>query len=188
MTAADQRNTDTGKIVVWFAAAIFFIACTWASYALWANFQYRTFDLAYYVQALWQLIHGRYQVSVEDVPLLGNHVEPIVFLFVPLFALIRHPMLFVVVQNVALAAMAPIGYRLARRYFDAGTAALLSAALLLSPAAGYIALHEFHPEAFSAPLLLLMVYSRIVRRLWLHWICFIGVLACKENMALLLTA
>jgi len=57
-----------------------------------------------------------------------------------------------------------------------------------SPAAAYIALHEFHPEALSAPLLLLMIYSRSVRRLWLHWLCFAGVLSCKENMALLLGA
>src|SRR3979409_910356 len=76
--------------------------------ARWANFEYRTFDLAYYVQALWQLIHGRFHVSVLDVPLLGNHVEPIVFLIAPLFLLFRHPLLLVVVQNAALASMGPV--------------------------------------------------------------------------------
>ena len=93
----------------------FFALVSWTSFTRWANFEYRTFDLAYYVQAIWQLVHGRFEVSVEHVPLLGNHVEPIVFLFAPLFLVFRHPLLFVVVQNLALAAMGPIGYGMARR-------------------------------------------------------------------------
>ena len=51
-----------------------------------------------------------------------------------------------------------------------------------------MALHEFHPEALAAPFLLLMLDARTSRRLIRHWIWFIAVLACKENMALLLGA
>jgi uncharacterized membrane protein len=170
-------------------AALFFVAVTWTSWARWASFEYRTFDLAYYVQAIWQLIHGRLDVSVEHVPLLGNHVEPIILLFAPLFALFRHPMLFVVVQNAALACLGPIGYSIARRLgFDAKAALCLGAALLFAPATGYIALHEFHPEALAAPFILLMLRARLVRSLWQHWLWFVAVLACKENMALLLAS
>lgn len=182
-------GADPGKAVVFALAALFFVVCTWASYARWANFGYRTFDLAYYVQAIWQLIHGRFQVSVQNVPLLGNHVEPIVFLFAPLFAVFRHPILFVVVQNAALAAMAPIGYGIAKRLgFDGLRACFLSSPLLLTPAAGYIALHEFHPEALAAPFLLLMFHARLSNSVPRHWLWFAAVLACKENMALLLAA
>jgi uncharacterized membrane protein len=185
----NRRPVDSGQVVTATVAALFFVACTWTSYARWANFEYRTFDLAYYVQAIWQLIHGRLQVSVENVPLLGNHVEPIVFLFAPLFALFRHPMLFVVVQNAALAAMAPVGYNMAKRLgLDATRACLLGVALLVTPAAGYIALHEFHPEALTAPLLLLMFQARLANSVGRHWLWFLAVLACKENMALLLAA
>lgn len=174
-------------ILAW--AAAFFAVTTWTSYARWVSFEYRTFDLAYYVQAVWQFIHGRFEVSVLHAPLLGNHVEPIVFLFAPLFALVRHPMLFVVVQNGALAAMAPIGYQIARRLgFDDLRAVLLGAILLVTPATGYVALHEFHPEALTAPFLLLLWHARLTRSLWRHWIWFMAVLACKENMALLLAA
>ena len=175
-------------LFLWLVSAGFAALWSWASYCRWANFGYRTFDLAYYVQALWQLIHGRFTVTVENVPLLGNHVEPIVFLFAPLFAVVRHPMVFVTVQNAALASMAPLGYLLARRLFDGRISALLSLALLLTPATSFVALHEFHPEALSAPLLLLLVYARATGKLWLHWTSFFAVLACKENMALLLAA
>jgi uncharacterized membrane protein len=182
---SDQRE----KTTVFLLAALAFGVWTSVSWLRWANFQYRTFDLAYYVQALWQLIHGRFSVSVENVPLLGNHVEPIILLFAPLFALMRHPMVFVAVQNAALALMGPVGYNLARRLgFDRRTAVCLAVAILITPATGYVALHEFHPEALAAPLLLLMIYSRITGRLWLHWLSFVGVLASKENMALVLSA
>src|SRR6185295_20196680 len=106
---------DPGKGLIFSLAGVFFAVFTWASCARWANFEYRTFDLAYYVQALWQLLHGRFQVSVEGVPLLGNHVEPIVVLIAPLFLLFRHPMTFVVAQNAALASMGPVAFGIGRR-------------------------------------------------------------------------
>src|SRR5438876_12191784 len=111
---ANRRTLDASQAVTMAVAALFFAVCTWTSYARWANFQYRSFDLAYYVQAIWQLIHGRLDVSIENVPLLGNHVEPIVFLFAPLFAVFGHPMLFVAVQNAALARMPMVGYNIGR--------------------------------------------------------------------------
>ncbi|MDP9003225.1 MAG: DUF2079 domain-containing protein [Verrucomicrobiota bacterium] len=170
-------------------ALFFFLICTWTSYAHWANFEYRTFDLAYYVQALWQLLHGRFEVSVEGVPLLGNHVEPIVFVIAPLFFVFGHPLVFVVVQNAALASMGPVAFDIGRRLgLDRISALLLAAAVLIAPAAGYIALHEFHPEALTAPFLLLVLLARLRGSLRSHWIWLIAVLACKENMALLIAA
>src|SRR4029077_2612656 len=108
ITSSDLNNSNRqrlGNLVVWLGAAVFFASTTAVSWLRWANFHYRTFDLAYYVQAIWQLVHGRLAVSVENVPLLGNHVEPIIFLFAPVFGLIRHPMIFVVIQNAAIATM-----------------------------------------------------------------------------------
>ena len=184
---AERQTGEPGKVIVTALAGLFFLICTWTSYARWANFQYRSFDLAYYVQAIWQLIHGRFDISVENVPLLGNHVEPIVFLFAPLFAVFRHPILFVVVQNAALATMPLVGYNIAKRLgLDAKRACLLSTALLLAPAAGYIAIHEFHPEALVAPFLLLMLQAWVAKSISRHWLWFVAVLACKENMAPLL--
>ena len=189
MTTTKRLAADPGKGPIFGLALLFFAVCTWASYARWANFEYRTFDLAYYVQSLWQLIHGRFQVSVLGAPLLGNHVEPIVFLIAPLFLLFRHPLVFVVVQNAALASMGPVAFSIGQRLgLDRKTALLLGGAVLITPATGYIALHEFHPEAFAAPFLLLMLQARLRGSLHAHWGWLIAVLACKENMALLITA
>jgi uncharacterized membrane protein len=187
VTTTKRLAADPGQALIFSFALVFFAVCTWASYARWANFEYRTFDLAYYVQALWQLIHGRFQVSVEGVPLLGNHVEPIVFLIAPIFLLVRHPLVLVIIQNAALASMGPVAFRIGQRLgLNRKTALLLAVAILVAPATGFIALHEFHPEALTAPFLLLMIQARLRLSLRAHWGWLLAVLACKENMALLI--
>jgi uncharacterized membrane protein len=189
VTTAKRLVADPARAAAWSAAIIFFVACVGASYARWANFEYRSFDLAFYVQGLWQLIHGDFDVSLLGVPLLGNHVEPIVFLMAPVFAVFPHPMTLVVIQNAALGAMGILAFNVARRLgLKPAPALLLALAILLTPATGYVALHEFHPEALAAPCLLLMVHSRLRNSLRSHWLCLVAVLACKENMALLVAA
>ena len=168
-------------------ATIFALATAGASWWHWWTFQYGTFDLAFYVQALWLALRGEWLVSLLNVPLLGNHAEPIVFLLTPLFALWPHPMLLVSAQVLALATMPFTGRRIALRLgFSPRDATLLGAVLLLLPATAFVAIHEFHPEAFAAPLLLLLIEARTAGRLRLFWLWFLGALACKENIALLL--
>jgi hypothetical protein len=98
-------------------------------------------------------------------------------------------MILVVVQNAALASMGPVSYSIAKRLgLDGNRACLLAGALLITPTTGYIALHEFHPEALTAPLFLLLFCARLSNSVRRHWLWFLAVLACKENMALLLIA
>lgn len=189
MTARSDGSDHVAEFSIWIVAAAFLTVTTAASYARWANFEYGTFDLAYYVQALWQLLHLRFAVSILQTPLLGNHVEPIVIALAPIFAVLRHPITLVVIQNAALAAMGPIGFDIGRRQgLTSSAACAVAAALLVTPATGFVALHEFHPEAFAAPLLLLMYRARLCGSLRQHWLWFAAVLSCKENMALLLIA
>ncbi len=171
-------------------AAIFFAASTSAiSWWRWFTYQYGTFDLAFYVQGLWLACRGEWHVSLLDVPILGNHAEPIVFLLTPLFAVCPHPMLLVAVQVLALASMPFTAWRIARRLgLGEWEAAALALAAVAVPAAGFVAEHEFHPEAFAAPLLLLAYEARL-REKW-GWFClwFAACVGCKENIALLMVA
>jgi len=43
---AERQRAEPGKVIVTALAGLFFVICTWTSYAHWANFQYRSFDLA----------------------------------------------------------------------------------------------------------------------------------------------
>src|ERR1700759_4374982 len=102
------------RVLVW--AAVFFSGLTFlVSWWHWWTFQYGTFDLAFYVQALWLALRGKWMVSLLNVPLMGNHAEPIVFLLTPLFAICPHPMMSVAVQAVAFASMPFTAWRIGQR-------------------------------------------------------------------------
>ncbi|MEO6785998.1 MAG: DUF2079 domain-containing protein [Chthoniobacteraceae bacterium] len=172
---------------LWWGTIIFSVIAIADSWFRWATFQYTTFDLAFYAQGLWLAGKGIWNVSLLGVPLMGNHQDPIVFLALPFYKIWSHPMLLVILQTLLLATMPFTGWRIARHLELGQKAAVwLGLATLLAPATGFVALHEFHPEALAAPLLLLMFEARMMRRLGLFWVLFILVLACKESMGLLL--
>ena len=172
---------------LWWGAILFSVIVIADSWFRWATFQYTTFDLAFYAQGLWLAGKGIWHVSLLDVPLMGNHQDPIVFLALPFYKIWSHPMLLVIAQTLLLATMPFTGWRIARHLeFGQQAAVWLGLATLLAPATGFIALHEFHPEALAAPLLLLMFEGRMKRRPGQFWLSFILVLACKESMGLLL--
>ncbi len=173
--------------VLWLAALAFVIAMVADSWFRWWSFQYRTFDVAFYTQSLWLMLHGQWHVSLLDVPLMGNHAEPICFLLLPFFWIWQSPMFFVVVQALMLATMPFTAYRIARRLeFERTGAMWMALTTLLAPATGFIALHEFHPEALAAPLILLVIEARQAQRPGSFWVCFILAAMCKENVAFLL--
>lgn len=116
---------------------------------------FRDFDLAIFVQACDQLLHGSIFSSIRGMNWLGDHSSLVLFLITPVYALFRHPLTLVFVQALALAAGAIPASRIARRASDRATFGVAFAVLYLSyPALGYVDLFEFHPEALAvAPLL-----------------------------------
>jgi len=180
------ENRHSPRLIVW--GALLFVALAFTvSWWHWWTFQYGTFDLAFYVQALWLALRGKWMVSLLNVPLMGNHAEPIVFLMAPLFALCPHPMTLVAVQAIAFGTMPFTAWRIGQRLgLERNAALLLALATLLTPASLSVAIHEFHPEALAAPLLLLLIEARLAERRGWHWLWFLAVLSTKENMAPLL--
>ena len=70
---------------LWIATLVFCVVVIADSWFRWTTFQYGTFDVAFYTQALWLALHGQAHVSLLDVPLMGNHAEPIWYLLLPFF-------------------------------------------------------------------------------------------------------
>jgi uncharacterized membrane protein len=181
-----SEEPQSRRVLIW-AALLFSLMTFTVSWWHWWTFQYGTFDLAFYVQALWLALRGQWQVSLLNVPLMGNHAEPIVFVLTPLFALWPHPMLFVAAQTLAFATMPFTAYRIGKRLELEPKAALFMAlATLITPATFSMGIYEFHPEALAAPLLLLLIEARLAERYGRYWLWFIVVLSVKENMAPLL--
>lgn len=184
-------QTENFRIKLWLVLATLAVAFawTWQSSLRWQQFQYTTFDLAFYVQALDSFSRGENWSSLLGVKPFGNHADFIILLIWPLYAIFQHPMVLVAVQNLALAACLPLGWQIARIHgWNNGLSLLLAATLLLNPVLTYVALHEFHPEAFAAPFWLAIYLTWKQKRLGWFWAILVLFLSCKENLGLMIGA
>ncbi|MBN1221519.1 MAG: DUF2079 domain-containing protein [Anaerolineae bacterium] len=125
-------------------------------------FETGAFDLGVYVQPLWNFIQGRdFAVSLieDNGPLRwATHVEPILFLIVPIYKLWPDPrtLLWLQVAGLTLAAL-PLYALGTRRLHNEWAALTVVAAYFLFPATESVTLFDFHAVAF-VPLFLLSAF------------------------------
>ena len=121
------------------------------------------FDLGNYDQALWNAAHGR-GLALTTLPSLtlnrlGLHVEPILFLFVPLYWLWPNPLGLLWLQTLALGLAAWPLFLLARgRLGSEWPAVAIVLAYLLLPATQSVNLFDFHAVALSPLFMLTAIY------------------------------
>jgi uncharacterized membrane protein len=121
-------------------------------------------DLGNYDQALWNAAQGR-GLRLTLLPQFGPtrfalHVEPILFLIVPLYRFVTDdPRLLLWLQAVVMALGGLPLYGLARRRLSSDWAALMIvAAYYLLPAVESVTLFEFHAVGLAPTLLLAALY------------------------------
>lgn len=140
----------------------------------WTQFGYTGLDVAIYTQAMEETLRGRFMgLTIHPHSYFGDHVEPILLLIFPLYALIPSALTLLTLQTLALASGAIPVYLLARRRFAAGglplwaVGAYLIHPFILNPAA-----YEFHALTLAIPLLLwtLLAYEQG------RWRLFLGLL------------
>ena len=117
-------------------------------------FESSMFDLGNYDQAMWNAAHGR-GLALTTVPTLalnrmGLHVEPILFLMIPLYWLWPSPLSLLWLQTLALGLAGWPLYLLARRRLWSDWAAVIIVlAYLLLPATQSVNLFDFHAVALA---------------------------------------
>src|SRR5260370_37494111 len=95
----------------------------------------------------------------------GFHLEAMLLLLVPLYAVGGGATLLLVVQAVGLALGAVPAYRLASFTSGSSVAGIaVAGAYLLSPVGQWAVRSDLSTAAFAAPLVLLWVEPRVVRR------------------------
>src|ERR1700674_3843344 len=105
---------------------------TWVQQSNFGTFGY---DMGIYDQAIWLLAHGHSFITVRGLSVWGNHVNVILFLFVPFSWLGAGPHFLYLAETVWLAIGAVPLYWLARhRLANAWLALAVPAAYLLYPA------------------------------------------------------
>lgn len=155
-----------------------------------AALETRGFDLGLFAQTVWTTLHGDFLYSSlkGGICVLGDHVEPLLALLSPLYALWPDPRLLLVLQAGATAACVPLLYRIALRVTgEQGLALIFAIAYcfylpLRSP------IHEdFHPEVLIKPVLFL-AFLALEDRKWGRAVFWMLLAASAKETMLTLTA
>lgn len=159
-----------------------------ASVALLRYYTFRTnaFDLGIFNQAFSTTLQGRLFYETVDLTVipsgsfLGVHFNLLMFLLLPLYALVPRPETLLVIQTVFLGlSVVPVWLMSNHVLVNRRASLLLSAVYLFNPAILSLALYDFHLEAFMVLFLGMTFYSFLVKRwrsyflfLVLSWITF----------------
>ena len=180
-------------LVVWGAMIGWSLALFGIVRSGYLAFQLARFDLGNMVQAVWSTAHGRplevTDATGEQMVRLGSHVDPILVLLAPLWALAPTPLTLAAAQIAACGLGALPVFWLARRHLGSEAAAgLLALAYLAYPWLAWTALDALHPVTFAIPLFLFAIWFLDTRRYGAFALCAILILATGELMGLPLAA
>ena len=169
-------------IAGWGATALFFFF-GWLRYA---SFHSTAYDLGFFDQVVWNAAHGHgLASSFLAYSFFGQHFEPALLLFVPLYALHATPLWLLLGQSVALGlAVVPL-FALARGFISERLAWLLVAAYLLQLAVSRTVAFDYHTEALAVPFVFLALLALKNRCPRLFIAAGILPLLCKEDGALI---
>jgi len=125
----------------------------WAAMQRHDHYQSATFDLGLLTQVIWNTLHGRwFGTSIMDFNYLAEHFSPALILLSPLFLLWSDTRVLLIAQAAAISVAGVGIYLTARqRTRDPLSALLLQTAYCLAPAAGWVALDDFHPVSLALP-------------------------------------
>lgn len=191
--------------------SIFLIAVIFASLAIlfvnlkinffrYNNFDYGKFDLGNMTQMVWNASQGNGLWLTDyfgtNLPRWAmSHVDPILYIFVPIFMIFTHPMTLVVSQLILVIGASLIIYFYAKMKLNSDFAAfLLALAYLLNPSIGYLtAWSGFHGVTAVIPFFLGAIYlfekmyaqnTFSKKNLILFWLLLILTMMGKEQVPL----
>ena len=162
-----------GALVVVFCVA-YFLLTSYLSIRKLHSFGYIGQDLAYFTQCLYTTLHGHllysnlYHDLLYSRPVssdLAGHNQPVLFIFLPFYALHKTAATLLIVRNVFVVLCAWPVYLIGRRLFTPWLAVLITIAFLLLPAVIYQNLYDFAPLSLAGFPLLLSFYFYLQGRL-----------------------
>jgi uncharacterized membrane protein len=180
-------------LVVWAAMLAWTAAVFAAVRSEYEEYQLGRFDLGNMVQAVWSTAHGRPLESTsgagEQFTRLGSHVDPILVLLAPLWAVFPSPLTLAAAQVAAVSLGALPVFWLGRRHLASENAALILAVVYLAyPWLAWTALDAIHPVTFAIPLLLLAVWFLDTDRIGPFLLCAVLAASTGELMGITLAA
>lgn len=145
----------------------------------------RAFDLGIFAQAVWNTLQGEWLYSSlkGGICLLGDHVEAILFLIAPFYALWPDPRVLILLQAIAAGlSIFPIGYlakeKIQNRWLEL---AFVLAYCFYLPTRNALR-EDFHPEVLVDVLWLAAFIFLERRRFFLFLLAVLIAVSAKENM------
>lgn len=164
------------------------------------DFAFGKFDLGNMSQMAWNTLNGRFMYLTDyfgtNLPRWAmSHVDPILLLFIPLFALYESPMTLVFAQFILIILSAFLVYKIAYlRLKSKVFSSLIAVSYLFYPALGYLnAWTGFHGVTAAVPFFFAAFYtfekmyetrSFGKRGIALFWFFLIIVMSGKEQLPL----
>jgi len=172
--------------VLWTGVAIYAALFSFVTVTRHFTLLTHALDLGYYVQLTWNLARGRGPwVSLPEMHAWGDHLSPIMYLFVPAFWIAPGPVVLLVAQSALLALGAVAVFGIARdRLGDERPAAAFAVLYLVNPSLHGINVRDFHAAALAIPLLLAAVYFAQAGRPWLFCAAAALTLMTREDAAI----
>ncbi len=152
------------------------------------NFGYYDWDLAFFAQAMWSLLHGSQYTSLVGINFFGDHSYYFAFFLLPFYAIFPHPLTLILFKVLAFNASALIIYYLAKKELGAITAIFFMILYLIFPANVFGLLYDFNLESLAPPFLLLMFYFFKQEKGRAFALAAFFAILTKENMLLILMA
>jgi len=150
-----DRTIDLSFVVL---AVIMFVILAILSLGRFEAFNIYGRDFALFDQVIWNTAHGRLleNTIVEDSPiLLAQRFSPILFAFVPLYAVLSDPRVLVFTPVMAATVAAFPLYWFARRRIGRVLALVVGVAFLIAPGLQIITLDQFKEIILTIPFLML---------------------------------
>lgn len=157
-----------------------------------------SWDLAYYNQWYWSITQGDAVLSVQPIASYGvegpsawksNYLSPARYLILPLYAAFPSPRTLLVLQNIVYWWLIPAAFTLALSECGSRRVALSAAVLAaLTPLAWPLAWNDFRELSMGLPFVLWAYQGVRSRRAWLAAAGVAGMLACRQEYAVMVAA
>lgn len=169
--------------------SIFFYVAAMSALCLWklSNLGYNALDLAIFNNVFYNSIHGKFFASAIHPPsYLGDHVAPIIFLLLPIYALFADPATLLIMQTVFLALAAWPLYKITQKYLHKPWPILVALMWLLNPFVLNANLFEFHIISLIPLFLFFAIWFFIQNRFFTFVLFLVLALLVREDAALII--
>jgi len=179
---------DRAALVVILLALLVYLFLDWErfrAFGVWG------FDFALFDQVVWNTVHGRILENTlkADAPiLLAERFSPILFAFVPLYAVLDGSLVLIAAPAVAITLAAVPLYWIARRRVGRELAFLVALSFLLAPGVQNLAIGQFYEIILTIPFLMLATYFVLERRYVPFYISLGLAMMCKEEVGFIAAA